>query len=418
MEKRLTTKDINKLVAAKDYGKHCDGGNLYLQGSEEYGTWSWLFRFKSPEIGKERCPEIGKERWMGLGSIDTFTLAEAREEARKHRQVLARGIDPIEQRLRERKETRDNALKGITFRDAAEKYMAMRLPQLRNDKHAKQWRDSMQGLYRELGAFPAASLGESDINAALASVALRAPETARRTAQRARTVINWVKAGMPALVKVEREHHPALPVEEIPGFMEALRCKDSITARALEFTILTAARTGEAIGATWDEIDGGLWTIPADRTKGYREHIVPLSRAVREMLAALPRVEGCPYLFPGRGRGHINSRGMIELLGGMHKARAREGRPPWVDKKTKKLAVVHGFRSSFRDWAGDYTSHPRDVTEAALAHKDKDQTEAAYRRRTAVQKRTPLMEDWAQYCDSPAVKSDNVVVPMRKDMAS
>ena len=383
---KLTVKDIKRLQTAKDYGKFGDGGNLYLQGSEEYGTWSWLLRFKSPELGKER--------WMGLGSLDTFSLAEAREEARKHRQALARGVDPIEQRMRERKEVRDNVLRGITFRDAAEQYMAQRLPQLRSEKHKQQWRDSVHGLYREIGSYPALEVDNAAINAALASVASRAPETARRTAQRAQTVIKWVRAGRPPLVKVERAHHAAMPVEEMPRFMVGLRCKEGITAKALEFCILTVTRTGEVIGARWDEISDGLWTIPANRTKANREHIVPLSKPALELLAKLPRVKGCPYLFPGRGRAHVNSRGMIELLQNM------DGCADYT---------VHGFRSTFSDWARDHTTRARDVVEAALAHAVKDKTEAAYRRGTAVKKRAALMADWAAFCAASPARTGNVV---------
>ena len=396
MRQRLTARNIDEFIRDRTWGKHCDGGNLYLQGSREYGTWSWLFRFVSPETGAER--------WMGLGSRKTFSLKEARELAREHRQTVAVGKDPILERQRVKKARRDTAAKTITFKQAAEEFMAQRLALLRNDKHKDQWRTTVRALCMEIGNFPALDISGADINAALASRARTAPETARCTAQRASAIVAWVKDGKPPLVKVQVKHLPAMQVEHLPGFMVDLRRHGGVSALALEFTVLTAARTNEALGAKWDEIEGDFWIVPAGRTKGERTHTVPLSKPAQTVLAKLPRIKGNPYIFPGvKDKQPINHRAMLELLGEMHKQRAREGRPPWVDRETGKPAVVHGFRSAFRDWLGDETEFDENLGEHALAHKVGSRVTVSYRRKTAVKKRVKLMEDWATYCGSPVV---------------
>ena len=397
MRLRLTAQGINSLIRDKAWGKHCDGGGLYLQGSREYRTWSWLFRFVSPETDAER--------WMGLGSFDTFSLKDARERARECRQIIAVGKDPILERQRVKKARRDTAAKTISFKEAAEAFMAQRLALLRNDKHKDQWRTSVRALYPQLGGFPALDISGADINEALAGKARSAPETARRTGQRAHAIIDWVRNGKPPMVKAKKEHHPAMQVEHLPGFMVDLRRHGGVSALALEFTILTAARTNETLGAKWDEISDGFWTVPAGRTKGEREHIVPLSKPAQAALAKVPRVAGNPFIFPGvKDKQPINHRAMLELLGGMKKQRTREGRPPWIDRKTGKLAVVHGFRSTFRDWAGDEANVDEEIAEHALAHQVGNRVTRSYRRTTAVRKRIKLMEDWGVYCGQPLVE--------------
>ena len=218
--------------------------------------------------------------------------------------------------------------------------------------------------------------------------------------QRIERVVQWVRDGMPLPMhgaSKRVKHHAALPYGELPGFMAELRAKDSISARALELTILTASRTSEITGARWDEIDGDVWTVPAERMKGGLQHRVPLSRRAREVLAALPRDDsGFIFLGPAKGK-PISSRAMFDLLKAMDPG-----------------LTVHGFRSSFSDWARECTAYPRDVVEMALAHTIKDKAEAAYRRMDALPKRTKLMDEWSRFCASPAVEA--TVTPIGKSL--
>ena len=388
---------INKLSAraiavAKEPGLYGDGGNLYLQVADIDGhgpTKSWVLRYMID----------GRPRKMGLGSINDFSLAEARERARQARQQIADGIDPIEARLAARDATRKETAERITFKDAAEKFLDAHEAGWRNEKHRAQWRSTLAThAYPALGTRPVKAVDAALVNAMLASVWAKTPETASRVRQRVERVVKWVKDGMPlpAQSKAKRAaHHAAMPWQEMPAFMTDLRQRDSISARALEFAILCAARTGETIGARWPEIDlsGKIWTIPAVRMKAHKEHRVPLSDRVVEILRGLPREKDSPYVFPGaKAKAPLSNMAMLELVRGM-----RPG------------LTVHGFRSTFKDWASESTSHPDIVSEAALAHTIPDKVAAAYRRGDLVTKRTRLMKDWAAYCARSPVTGDNVV---------
>jgi integrase len=263
---------------------------------------------------------------------------------------------------------------------------------MRNNKSRRQWLSSVEHHARTLLNKPITEIDQAVINAAL-EPSFRSGQhvTASRVASRIKTVCDWVAAGRPAPRRTGGEHvkhHAAVPYADIPEFMQELREKEAMSARALEFVILTAARTGEVIGAIWDEIDieNATWHVPAERMKAGRAHDVPLSRRTLELLRSMPRVKGNRHLFPGTQNGApIGGSVMLHLL-----------------KSMRPGAVPHGFRSSFRDWAGDHTSFPKDVIEAALAHRVKNRTEAAYRRSSALEKRRLLMEAWAKYCDMPA----------------
>jgi integrase len=232
----------------------------------------------------------------------------------------------------------------------------------------------------------------------LAPIWAKTPETASRVRQRVERVVQWVKDGMPlpAPSAAKRvEHHAALPWQELPAFMADLRQHDSISARALEFAILCAARTGETIGARWQEIDldGKVWTVPADRMKGGKEHRVPLSDRAVKILRDLPREKSSPYVFPGgKAKAPLSNMAMLELVRGM-----RPG------------LTVHGMRSTFKDWASEATNHPNIVSEAALAHSISDKVEAAYRRGELLDKRVRLMKDWSAYCMRPSFAAANIV---------
>jgi integrase len=386
-------REANKLSAVKvsrlkTPGRYCDGLGLWLQVSQ-FGTKAWLFRYT----------RHGRARQMGLGPLHTVSLAEARERARQARQILLDGDDPIEIKRLKRDAARSDTAERILFKDAAERFLDLHESTWKNGKHREQWKSTLKTyVYPTLGSRPIAAIDGALVTEALASIWTKKPETARRVKQRIERVIQWVRDGRPLPSKGASKrvrHHPALPIAELPAFMAELRGRDTISARALEFTVLTAARTSEVIGAKWSEIDldAGVWTVPVERMKGGKEHQVPLSTRAIEILESLPRERG-GYVFPGaKAKAPLSNMAMLELLRGM------DGND----------FTVHGFRSTFCDWAGDRTNFARDVIEHALAHRIKDKAEAAYRRSAALEKRRQLMEAWAKYCSSPAQPSAQVV---------
>jgi integrase len=327
---------------------------------------------------------------MGLGALHTVSLAEARERARQARQILLDGEDPLEIARKKRDEARTETAERILFRDAANRFLDLHETLWKNGKHREQWKSTLGSYaYPILGSRPISAIDGALITEALAPIWTKKPETARRVKQRIGRVIQWVRDGRPLPSKGASKrvkHHPALAFSDLPTFMSALRSRHSISARALEFTILTAARTNEVIGARWPEfdLDAGVWTVPAERMKGGKEHQVPLSKRAIAILEELPRERG-GYVFPGaKAKGPLSNMAMLELLRGMDGNRS----------------TVHGFRSTFRDWAGDRTNFAREVIEHALAHHIKDKAEASYRRSAALEKRRQLMEAWARFCST------------------
>lgn len=314
--------------------------------------------------------------------MHTVSLAEARERARQARQVLLDGEDPLEIKRKKRDEARTETAERILFRDAADRFLDLHESTWKNAKHKEQWKSTLKSYaYPTLGNRPLSAIDGALITDALQSIWTKKPETARRVKQRIERVVQWVRDGRPLPSKGASKrvrHHPALPFTELPRFMEELRSRDSISARALEFAILTAARTGEVIGAKWSEIDleEGVWTVPAERMKGGKEHQVPLSKRAVAILEDLPRERG-GHVFPGsKAKAPLSNMAMLQLLRG-------------IDGNG---STVHGFRSTFRDWAGDRTNYAREVIEHALAHHIKDKAEASYRRSAALEKRRQLME--------------------------
>jgi integrase len=395
-------------------GRYGDGGGLYLRVAEysrQDGTLAhsknWIFRFARD----------GRERWMGLGPLDVLTLADARALARECRQLLLRNLDPIDARQAQRQGDRLAAAQSITFRECAEKYIAAHRPSWRSAVHAAQWPRSLD-LYAHpiIGDLSVAAIDTKLVLKCLEPIWRKIPITAMRLRGRIEAILDWAKARelrdgenparwkghlinlLPARATLHRENHrPALPYPQAPAFMVELRSRDTVSAQALEFCILTAARTGETVGAQWSEInfETRLWTVPAERMKNGRAHVVPLSDRAVELLQQLPRVVGCNFLFPGaRLKEPIGRMAMLEVLRGM--------RP----------VTVHGFRSTFRDWCGDCTNFPRDVVEAALAHRIENKVEAAYRRGTAVEKRRQLMTEWARFLAKP-IAAGGKVIPLR-----
>jgi integrase len=405
-----------KVARLKKPGRYGDGHGLYLRVAEypdrdgkPKRSRNWVFRY---EIA-------GRERWMGLGPLHSVTLAEARAYARECRALLVQGLDPIEARAAKRRGTRLAAARAVTFKQIAERYIKSHSAGWKNAAHRAQWPSTMASyVYPVIGNVAVGDVDTGMIMKILEPIWSDKPETGSRVRGRIERVLDAAKAQglrsgenparwkghlknlLPARDKVQRKgHHPAMPDADMPAFMAAIRARKEISAKALEFTILTASRTNEAIRARWSEIDldAKLWTVPPDRMKSGRPHIVPLSDRAVAILKSLDRIAGCPFVFPGAKHGQpLSNMAMLELLRGM--------RPGYV---------VHGFRSTFRDWCGDRTNYPRDVIEAALAHQIKDKTEAAYRRRTAVEKRRRLMADWSHYLSTtgrPTAGRGKVVV--------
>jgi integrase len=353
---------------------------------------------------------------MGLGSLNTVTLAMAREAARKWRHVLLEGRDPIDQRNAELQQRRLEAARHVTFKECAEAYMTAHQAGWRNEKHRAQWSATLAAYaYPVIGELRVSAVDTAVVLKCLEPIWKRKPETANRLRGRIESVLNWAAVRrlrsednparwrghldklLPAPGKVRAvKHHAAMPYADVPQFMTELRALQDSSARALELTILTALRTGEVINAGWSKIDiaAKVWTVPAERTKAGREHRVPLSKRAIEILDGLPRGH---YLFPGRDGRPLSNMAMLKTL----------------ERMGYGDMTVHGFRSTFRDWAADTTSYPNHVVEMALAHAIGDKVEAAYRRGDLFVKRRRLMEEWAQYCGQPAVRSTNIVAIRR-----
>lgn len=386
-------------------GLYPDGAGLYLQVSAS-GAKSWLFRFRF----------AGRERQAGLGSLKTYGLDDARTAATECRKLLDQGIDPIEAKKARRAHARVTAATSLTFEQCAAAYIAANEPAWRNAKHAAQWPSTLRNyVYPVFGSLPVSQIDTGLVMKVVEPLWKTKPETASRVRGRIETVLSWAKARnyragdnparwrghldqlLPPRRKVAKvKHHVALPYSEVPAFVARLRGEKGMAALALRFAILTAARTGEVIGATWDEIDltAKLWIVPAERMKGGREHRVPLSSAALDVLRATPG--NGPLFHGGTVGGPLSNMAMLALL----------------ERMDRGDITVHGFRSSFRDWCGDETSFPRDLAELALAHQVGDATEQAYRRGDGFEKRRKLMDAWSRHCMSP--RADAAVIPLRR----
>jgi integrase len=388
--KQLTARTV---ATATKPGLHGDGGGLWLQLGATGGK-SWAFRFQLN----------GRARQMGLGPVDLVSLAEARDLARDARRLLLRGVDPIEDRRANRKAARVANAKAITFRSCAKRFIASHEAGWRNEKHRKQWSSSLEAyLYPTIGDLPVSAIDTGLVMQVLEPIWTIKPETAGRVRGRIEAVLSWAAVRgyrngdnparwrghldqlLPARRKVRRvKHHAAMPYAELPAFMVELRGQPGTAARALEFTILTVGRTGEVLGTQRPELDMGvrLWTVPPERMKGGRLHRVPLSQPAVTLLEALPREATSPYVFPGARRGRPLSNMAMTML---------------LERMGRNDATVHGFRSSFRDWAAEVAHAPREVAEAALAHAVGSEVEAAYQRGDMLDRRRELMNSWAEF---------------------
>ena len=397
---RLTALKVERLKSRP--GMHADGGGLYLQIKN--GGASWVLRYTLN----------GEPHWMGLGPLALYGLAEARAKALDARRLRHEGIDPIKAREQARQRMHLDAAKAITFKDAAEAYIKSHRAGWRNGKHAAQWEVTLATYAGPvIGPLPVQAIDTALVLKVLEPIWTAKTETASRLRQRIERVLDWATARgyrqgenparwrghlenlLPKRSRVQPvEHHRALPYDEIGEFMAALRAQEGVDARALEFTILTAARSGETLGAMWGEIDLAekVWVVPADRIKAGKEHRVPLSAKAVAILEAMKPGGAAEFVFPGSKPGRP--------LGNM-------ALPTVLERMGRKELTVHGFRSTFRDWAAERTSYPREAAEMALAHAVGDKVEAAYRRGDLFEKRRRLMDAWATYCGAAPKQGAN-----------
>jgi integrase len=394
---RLSARRVETLSAD---GRHADGGGLYLSISKNGGR-RWVFLYRRQ----------GRLREMGLGSARDVPLIKARERSAAARLLLSEGKDPLAER--------PSPQKALTFSECSNKYIDAHRAGWRNAKHAAQWSTTL-ATYADpvVGKLPVSDVDIIHVMQILEPIWAMKTTTAGRLRGRIEAVLDWAKAHryrtgenparwrghldklLPKRSKVRRvKHHPALPYPEIAAFVAELRERPVISARALEFLILTAARSGEVVGAKWCEIqlDAHLWIVPGERMKAGKEHRVPLSDRAVTILKEMRPAECAPsdFVFPGCNRAEPLSENAMWVM---------------LRRMNREDLTAHGFRSSFRDWAAECTTFSRDVAEMALAHRIADDTEAAYRRGDMLEKRRRLMEAWAVFCDTQA---DAKIVQLR-----
>ena len=384
-----------KAVAAKrKQGFYADGGNLWLQVSAT-GSKSWVFRYELR----------GRRRDMGLGAAHTISLAEARAKATEYRKLLLDGLDPIEQRNQVKSRAACEAASSKTFDECAAAFIKTHKAYWKNVKHAEQWETTLETYASPIiGKLPVQAIDTALVLKVIEPIWSEKTETASRLRGRIESILNWAKTRgyrkgdnparwrghldnvLPNLRRRQHiEHHAALPYKLVGEFVRDLRDQERDAAEALEFTILTLARTGETIGAERVEfdLDARTWNIPGGRMKSHKSHRVPLSP--RALAIVTERIKtGGKFVFPGRDADKpMSNMAMLQLLKRME----------------RDDITVHGFRSSFRDWAAECTNYPQEVCEMALAHAIGSDVEAAYRRGDLFDKRRRLMNDWAKYCE-------------------
>ena len=389
---RLKALTVSKL---KTPGWYPDGAGLYLQVSNTLSK-SWVYRYSMASV----------EHRIGLGSFPDVSLEAARERARGYRLLKSDGVDPLTHKRAQRTQKQLEAAQSLTFRECATSYIDAHKAGWRNAKHESQWRNTLETYaHPHIGSLPVQSVDVGLILKVLEPIWESKTETASRVRQRIENILDWAKARgyragenpaawrghldkiLPKPSKIQKvRHHPALHYDEVPKLISWLQAKDTLAAKALEFTILTATRSGESRGCTRKEVDHvkKCWTIPESRMKAGLEHKVPLSRQTMLVLNELAHRASGDYVFPGSGRNKIISETALRNL-------LAEYRPD---------LTVHGFRSSFRDWCAEKTHHPSELAEAALAHRLKDKTEAAYQRGDMFEKRARVMDEWGAYCIS------------------
>ena len=395
--------------AEKAPGLYGDGANLYLK-VDDGGGKSWIMRW---EAG-------GKVRKLGLGPLHTVSLAEARTKAEDARKLILDGIDPRQARREAINAAAVTEAKTMTFDQCADAYIEAHKAGWKNDKHAAQWAATLETYASPyFGKLPVAAVDTGLVMRVLSPIWAKKNETAHRVRGRIESILSWAKVHgyrsgenpalwkghldqlLPARKKVHKvEHHAALPYDEIPAFMSELRGRDGVAALALEFAILTATRTSETLNAIYSEIDlkTKIWSIPAPRMKGDREHRIPLSDRAIAILEDMKVDKKSDYIFPGARRGRpLSNMSMLTVL-----------------RRMKRGDLTsHGFRSTFRTWTAERTNFQREICEAALAHVIGDKTEEAYQRGDLLDKRRRLMTAWATFCDTTAKATGDNVIGLR-----
>ena len=395
----LTSKRVERTTAP---GRYRDGlvPGLLLQISGA-GAKSWVLRYMLD----------GRERMMGLGPVSAFNLKEARDRARSARQLLADGVDPLDVKQQRRAEAKAAAAKKLTFAEAAQRYFDQHEKRWTNASHRDQFLSSLKNYaFSTIGDMDVAAIQLADILRCLEPIWITKAVTADRTRTRIEAVLDWCvvrghrppgtnpakwKGHLDQVLPPARKvapvvHHAAISYVAVPALMAELREQKNIAARVVEFLIIVAGRRGEVLGAKWSEIDldGAVWTIPASRMKGKREHRVPLAPAALDLLRNLPREDGNEFVFIGPKA----SQG----LSGQAPARL-------LQRMGHSGFTVHGFRSAFSDWAHEQTAHSNHTIELSLAHNVGSEVERAYRRKDMIAKRVKLLSDWARYATSPPV---------------
>lgn len=419
---RLTAKEVEKKTTP---GNHGDGGGLTLQITKA-GVKSWLYRYMIN----------GKARWMGLGPVHSVSLAEARQKAAEARKLVVEGIDPLEAKDQRRLDAEMTKARLMTFDQCASAYIEAHRAGWKNTKHADQWANTIATYVSPIiGQLPVEQVDTRLVVKVLAQPDDKGRqfwqvknETASRVRGRIESILGWATTSgfrsgdnparwkghlenlLATISRVERiKNHPSLPWGRMGAFVHNLRQRDGVAARAVEFAILTASRSGEVRGACWSEFDlaAKVWTIPAPRMKAKREHEVPLSDAAVALIKSMPRIDGTDLIFPGTKGQALSDMSLTAVI-----RRMNGEAPTWVDKDGNTI-TVHGFRSTFRMWAAEATNYPREVAEHALAHQLPDAVERAYQRGTQFTKRAVMMNEWAKFCGS--VRGDGgEVVPINR----
>ena len=418
MPKKLSNALDAKTAKYAKPGRHADGGGLHLLVKKS-GARSWVFRYmlkgKSRDLGLSRCSEA--MAILRSAGHDELTLAQARDVATIYRLKVKAGIDPIAERediaIAKAAAVKAQKAAKVRFKDVAQAYIDANEDNWKNSKHRQQWKNSLETyVYPVMGDLAVSDIETTHVLAAIEPIWKDKAETASRVRGRIETVLDAAKVReyrtgenparwrghlsliLPARTKLSRGHHKAEPYASVPQILTQLRSRQAVAALALEFTILTAARTGEVLGATWDEIDidKGVWTIPSKRMKAGREHRVPLAKRAMEIVQHVRLLDGS-YVFSGPKGGPLSGMAMAMLL-----------------RRMKTDVTVHGFRSSFRDWAAECTGYPHEVCEMALAHTIGNKAEAAYRRGDLFDKRRRLMDEWAEHCSSKTQVGAKILV--------
>ncbi|MGR3524843.1 MAG: tyrosine-type recombinase/integrase [Paracoccaceae bacterium] len=424
----LTALDVKRLThpGGKRNVLFSVGGvpGLHMQITPNGGR-SWVLRVK---VGTLR-------RDIGLGGFPGVTLSMARDKAREVRTKIENGVDPVEERKAVKAALIAAQRRGLTFADAVDKCLAAKLDAFKNAKHRQQWQNTLATYaIPELGRMLVQDITTQDVLRVLQPIWADKTETASRLRGRIETVLSWatvaghrtgdnparwagnLKELLPPPSKVaQEENHPALQIDDAPRWFAALQIREGFGARALEFLTLTASRSQEVRGARWDEIDldKALWVIPGTRMKMDKEHRIPLTDRAVTLLKALPRLAGNPLVFPAARGGQLSDMTLSATMKRMHEAEIASGGTGFIDRTSKRPAVPHGLRSTFRDWVAERTTYPGDMAEVALAHSISNSVEASYRRGDMIEKRRRMMRDWSDFVTGEK-SPDAQVIEMNK----